>query len=194
MGFRGSKLYRYVFVLIYSICFVIVSFSSHLLSMPREGYRGWLDEAMVSCILRHRGVQQILAYSWARHAILAAGKGRGGCFYFFCFFTIIHFPPSPLSFSLMSSTISSFFLLPFSERRHKMTHKGWRVVKPQHNRSINREGCVSWLCHFLGIIIYLWRLKLELEGYTLPFAQNFICITPVGQCHIYYPTSPRTLT
>ena len=34
----------------------------------------------------------ILAYSWARPAILAAGKGRGECFYFFCFFTFIHFP------------------------------------------------------------------------------------------------------
>ena len=32
----------------------------------------------VSCILRHWGVQLILAYSWARPAILVAGKGRGG--------------------------------------------------------------------------------------------------------------------
>ena len=34
-----------------------------------------------SCILRHRGVQLILAYSWVRPAILVAGKGRGECFY-----------------------------------------------------------------------------------------------------------------
>ena len=39
---------------------------------------GWLGGAKVSCILRHRGVQLILAYSWARPAILVAGKGRGG--------------------------------------------------------------------------------------------------------------------
>ena len=32
----------------------------------------------MSCILHHWGVQLILAYSWARPAILAAGKGRGG--------------------------------------------------------------------------------------------------------------------
>ena len=32
----------------------------------------------VSCILRQRGVQLCLAYSWARSAILVAGKGRGG--------------------------------------------------------------------------------------------------------------------
>ena len=31
---------------------------------------------MVSCILRHRGVQLKLAYSWARPAILVAGKGK----------------------------------------------------------------------------------------------------------------------
>ena len=32
------------------------------------------------CLLHHGGVQLILAYSWARLAILVAGKGRGGTF------------------------------------------------------------------------------------------------------------------
>ena len=41
-----------------------------------------LGEAKVSCILRHGGVQLRLAYSWARPAILVAGKGRGGRFLF----------------------------------------------------------------------------------------------------------------
>ena len=40
----------------------------------------WLDEAKVLCILHHRGVQLILAYSCAMPAVLAAGKGRGECF------------------------------------------------------------------------------------------------------------------
>ena len=44
--------------------------------------RGWSGVAMVSCFLRHRGVQLKLAYSWARPAILVAGKGRGGMFLF----------------------------------------------------------------------------------------------------------------
>ena len=39
---------------------------------------GWLDEAKVSYILRHRAVQLILAYIWARPAILTTGKGRWG--------------------------------------------------------------------------------------------------------------------
>ena len=37
--------------------------------------------AKVSCILCHWGVQLKLTYSWARPAILVAGKGRGGMFY-----------------------------------------------------------------------------------------------------------------
>ena len=43
----------------------------------------------VSCILRHRGVQLILAYSRARPVILVAGKGRGGRFLFFSFSSLL---------------------------------------------------------------------------------------------------------
>ena len=41
--------------------------------------------AKVSCTLCHRGVQLILAYNWARLAILVAVKGRGGMFLFLLF-------------------------------------------------------------------------------------------------------------
>ena len=71
-----------------------------------------------------------------RPAIIVAGKGREGqeeCFYFICFFTFIHFPLSSLSLSF----ISSISFLPFSWKRHKMTHKCWRVVKTQHNQSLS---------------------------------------------------------
>ena len=50
--------------------------------------RGWSGGAKVSCILRHLGVQLILANSWARPAILVAGKGRGGMFLLLLF---LHF-------------------------------------------------------------------------------------------------------
>ena len=43
----------------------------------REVLEGRSSVAKVSCILRHRGVQLILAYSWTRPAILVAGKDRG---------------------------------------------------------------------------------------------------------------------
>ena len=46
-----------------------------------ESVWGWPDGAKVSCILCHRGVQLILAYSWARPAVLVVGKGRWGMFF-----------------------------------------------------------------------------------------------------------------
>ena len=95
---------------------------------------GWSGGAKVSCTSRHRGVQLILAYSWARPAILVAGKGRRGMFLIDLF---LHFHSCSSFFpvlSFISSTISSISFLPFSGRRHKMTHKDWRVVKPQHNQ------------------------------------------------------------
>ena len=59
---------------------------------------GWLGGAKVSCILCHRGVQLILAYSLARPAILVAGKGREVMFLFLLF---LHF-----------HSCSSFFPVP----------------------------------------------------------------------------------
>ena len=41
---------------------------------------GWSGGAKTSFILCHRGNQLILAYNWARPAILVVGK-EGGCFY-----------------------------------------------------------------------------------------------------------------
>ena len=88
----------------------------------------------------HQGIQLILAYSWARPAVLAADKGREGMLLFLLLLHFLSFPSFfPLSF--ISSTISSTFFLPFSGRRHKMTHKGWRVVKPQHNQS---DSAQTW--------------------------------------------------
>ena len=62
------------------------------------GLWGWLGGAKMLCILRHRGVQLILAYSRARSAILVAGKGTGGMFIFLLF---LHF-----------HSCSSFFPVP----------------------------------------------------------------------------------
>ena len=66
---------------------------------------GWSGGAKVTCILRHRCVQLILAYSLARPAVLVAGKGRGGIFLFLCLFTFILVPLSSLFFSFISSTL-----------------------------------------------------------------------------------------
>ena len=77
-------------------------FQSHLLL-------GWSGGAKVSSILRRRGVQLILAYNWARPAILVAGKGRGGMFFIFSVSSLSLVPLSSLFLFFISSTISSIF-------------------------------------------------------------------------------------
>ena len=89
---------------------------NHTLLWFSQASLGWLGVAKVSCVLSHWGVQLILAYSWARLAILIAGKARGECFYFFCFFPFISVPLSSLPLSFIFSAIS---FLPFSGRQHK---------------------------------------------------------------------------
>ena len=107
---------------------------SHNASFLETIFGGWSGGAKVSCTSGHWGAQLILAYSWARPAILVAGKDRRGMFLFLLF---LHFHSCSSFFpvlSFISSTISSISFLPVSGRRHKMTHKGWCVVKPQHNQ------------------------------------------------------------
>ena len=48
----------------------------------KYAYLGWLCVAKVPGILRHRGVQLMLASSWARPAILVADRVWGGMFLF----------------------------------------------------------------------------------------------------------------
>ena len=71
---------------------------------------GWSGGAKVLCNLHHWGVQLILAYSWARPAILVVGKGRGGMFLFLLF---LHFHSCSSFFPvpLISSTLLSLFSL-----------------------------------------------------------------------------------
>ena len=79
---------------------------------PYLAVMGWSGGAKVSCILRQRSVQLILAYSWARPAILVAGKGRWGIFLFLLFlhFHSCSFLPCPSLSSLQLSLLSLFSL------------------------------------------------------------------------------------
>ena len=157
----------------------------HFLQCCSSLLRRWSGVAKVSCILRHWGIQLILAYNWARLPILVADKGRGGMFLFWCFFIFIPVPLFYLSFSFisffpcpsLSSPLLSLFslsvaddsstisFLPFSGSWHKVTHKGWHVVKPQHNQSKKPQ-----ISCFLG---YLHKIpekqcKLNLWGNSAP--------------------------
>ena len=100
---------------------------------------GWLCEAKVSCVLRHWGVQLRLAYSWARPAILAADKSRGGMFLvrlFLYFHSFFSFSPVPL-FHLLYYI---FYLPSLSGRRHKMTYNGWSINQSCYKFTFSWHG------------------------------------------------------
>ena len=126
------------------------------------------------CVSYVIGHPNILAYSRARLAILVAGKGSGECFYFFCFNPFIPVPLSSLSLSFIS-TISSISFLPFSGRWHKMTHKSWHVVKPQHNHA-NQYRCFCKQCR----IQMRWFITSHLiRIYTVCHCHWFLTWTPI---------------
>ena len=79
------------------------------------GVGEWLGGAKVSCILCHQGVQLVLAYSWARPAVLVAGKSRGGNVFissvFSLSFMFLFLPCCSLSSPLLSLlSLFSLFL------------------------------------------------------------------------------------
>ena len=99
---------------------------------------GWSDVVKVSCNLRLRGIQLILASSWARPAILVAGKGRGVMFYFFCFFTFIPVPLSSLSLSFISLFHLLYYLFsPFLWETAQNDPQRLRVDVPLNPNTIN---------------------------------------------------------
>ena len=110
---------------------------------------GWCEGV---CISRHWGVQLILAYSWARPAILVAGKGRGGMFSFHLF---LHF-----------HSCSSFFLVPlfhlfyflfylFSPFLWETTQKDPQVLmcRKTPTRSIFRRLVANLVCIRLTMVL-----------------------------------------
>ena len=115
-------------------------FSSVILSVRliQEGQPGWLGEAKVLCILHHWGVQLILTCSWARPAILAAVKGRGGMFLFLLFLHCHSF--SFLPYPSLSSPLLSLFSLSLGDDTKWRT---WVDVSLNPNTINNQEGQLS---------------------------------------------------
>ena len=93
----------------------VILIRNQILCFEQQIWKGreWSGGAKVLCILHHWGVQLILAYSWARPAILVVGKGRGGMFLFLLFLhfhSCSSFFPVPL-FHLLYSLFYLFFSL-----------------------------------------------------------------------------------
>ena len=83
----GHKVNPVQYVLHLSLLSICAHFRIKIFKIDFE-IGNWSGGAKVLCILHHWGVQLILAYSWARPAILVVGKGRGGMFLFLLF---LHF-------------------------------------------------------------------------------------------------------
>ena len=124
-------------------------------------------------ILRHRGVQLILAYCWARPAILAAGKGEGGMFLFLLFLTFIHF----LSLLSLSSPLLSLLSL-FSLSLGDNTRWPTRVDLLLNPNTIKSNEPKSWFFLFHDKHICCWYL---LEKSSLkflgPVVQSIVSLT-----------------
>ena len=108
----------------------------------------WCEGVM--CVLCHRGVQLILAYSWARPAILVVGKGRGGMFLFLLFLpfhSCSSFFPVPL-FHLFYYMY--LFYLFFSLSLGDDTKWPTRVDMSLNSNTINQ--CIE--CHYKEGCLY----------------------------------------
>ena len=147
--------------------------------------RGWSGVAKVSCILRHQGIQLILAYSWAWPAILVAGKGSRGMLLFLLFLHLHSFSsffPVPLFHLLyyLFYLFSTFLWEMTQNDKEGLTH-----VKPQHKQIlIKLPGCVGWSGpwmltyagrhHLASMTPLLWFLNFCLKSaYILWFENRF---------------------
>ena len=102
---RWSNLYWNQCNLVLLQLFAGILYSCDQFKWIGSNIAGLSGGAKVLCILHHWGVLLILAYSWARPAILVVGKGRGGMFLFLLFLHFLScssFFPVPLFHLLYS--------------------------------------------------------------------------------------------
>ena len=113
-------------------------------------HSGWLGEAKVLCILHHWGIQLILTCSWARPAILAAGKGRGGMFLFLLFLHCHSF--SFLLYPSLSSPLLSLFSLSLGDDTKWPT----RVDVSLNPNTINPHSLNSDMSRYGYLEVFQW--------------------------------------
>ena len=123
-----------------------------LIGVPKTEYThypvGWLGEAKVPCILRHRS-SNIFAYGWERPAILAEGKGRGGMLLFLLFlhFHSFSFLPCPSLSSPLGSYLSSPFLWETTQNDPQVLptapSQGKGTYHPTYNATLLMISCTA---------------------------------------------------
>ena len=109
----------------------------------------------VLCILRHRGVQLILAYSWARPAILVAGKGIGVDVFISSVSSLSFlflFLPCPSLFNLLYYLFCLFSPSLWETTQNDPQGKG--MHKPQHNKKKPKRSADSRR----AVVSFWWKI------------------------------------
>ena len=122
----------------------------HLISAPSLNYSG--DGRVWR---RCRGVQLILAYSWARPAIFVAGKGRGDFFFLF-----LHFHSCSSFFPVPLSSLLSLFSLSLGDDT-KLPTRVDVSLKSKHNQSSPNYKPPAWPLTVSFARFGPWRAKLS---------------------------------
>ena len=127
------------------------------------------------------GIQLILAYSWARPAILVAGKDRGGIF----FISSVNFPLYSLSFSFISSNVSSIFSLSLGDNTKWTTRVDVSLnpntvnmvyLQMRHFFQLHRN--IDIFFSYFSMTIFAVATIEVLQPYTLMSICNIHCIFP----------------
>ena len=122
-------------------------------------------------------IKLILAYKWARLAILVAGKGREGCFLFLLFLhfhSFSSFFPVPLLSPLLSLLFSPFLRSQNDPQGHESTLKGHESTLRSGFEVIKLFSCSTQLSMKFVLLINL-NLLTNANSFLLNIAghENF---------------------
>ena len=123
----------------------------------RMGLVGWCEGGMY---LKSLGRSTDIGLQLGKACYPCSRLGSRGNVLFY-FFTFMPVPLSSLSLSFISSTSSSISFLPFSGRRHKMTHKVDVSFNPNTINQLPSLACLCWkvMSPFLDLLHSWWEIK-----------------------------------
>ena len=148
--------------------------------------------AKVTGILRHWGVQLILASSRARPAILLAGKGRGGMFLFLLF---LHFHScySFFPYPLFHLHYYIFYILsPFLWETTQNDPQGltWAELSSEIGTTWAE---LSWADFFMGRVVLGWLVRNPWHVDSCYFELDFDTQIHIDRCRLYAGTHSTSI-
>ena len=123
IGYNEISCFKYLNQAFLCTFFLFVSFTQLISILPKPKNENMTSASGLNFDgVKYPNASKVICCSdptgtvWQGLLSLQQVRVEGECFYFFCFFTFVHYPLFPLSLSFISSTISSFSLLLFSGR------------------------------------------------------------------------------